>query len=255
MADSRYTYGDSPFAADRLDRVARMFEPTTRRFLERAGIRGAQLAIDLGCGPGNTTRLIAEVLRPLRTMGLDRSEIYLERARRGAPPGVAFQRHDVLATPFPVGPADVIFCRLLLAHLPRRPRVVADWATQLTSNGVLLLDEIEDFQSEEPALVDYVRLASGVVDRAGGRLIAGPELAAMPDPSGCERIADDVALMDVSPAEVATIFGMNLAVFVEDGEVEPQPALAAALHELVERGGGTVEWRVRQIAFRRADVR
>lgn len=251
MSGSRYTYGDSEFAADRLDLVARMFEPTTRRFLQRAGVRGSQLAIDLGCGPGNTTRLIAEVLLPARTVGLDRSEIYLERARRGAPPGIEFQKHDAIATPFPVGPADVVFCRLLLAHLPDRADVVARWATQLASNGVLLLDEIEDFQSDEPALMDYVRLASGVVERAGGRLVAGPELAAMPEPPGTERFMNDATLMDVSPSDTATIFAMNLAVLVEGGEVDQQSGLAAALDDIAERGAGTVEWRVRQIAFRR----
>ena len=255
MSSARYTYGDSEFAADRLDLVARMFEPTTRRFLERLGGSGPRLAIDLGCGPGNTTRLIADVLRPVRTLGLDRSATYLERARRGAPPGVEFQEHDVLATPFPVGPADVVFCRLLLAHLPDRVDVVARWATQLAPNGVLMLDEIEDFHSNQPALVDYVRLASGVVERAGGRLIAGPELATMPDPPGTERVANDAVLMDVSPSDTATIFAMNLAVLVEDGEIEQQPQLAAALADVAERSSGHIEWRVRQIAFRRADLR
>ncbi len=252
MANARYTYGDSEFAADRLDLVARMFEPTTRSFLERAGPPEPRLAIDLGCGPGNTTRLIADVLHPVRTVGLDRSATFLERARRGAPPGVEFQEHDALATPLPVGPASVLFCRLLLAHLPDRADVVARWATQLAPNGVLLLDEIEDFRSDEPALVDYVRLASGVVERGGGRLVAGPELATMPDPRGTERILDDVVLMDVSPSDTATIFDMNLTVLVEEGEVEPQPELATALAGIAQRGGGDIEWRVRQIAFRRA---
>ena len=252
MSRGRYTYGDSEFAADRLDVVARMFEPTTRTFLARAGVHEPRLAIDLGCGPGNTTRLIADVLRPVRTVGLDRSDIFLERARREAPPGVEFQEHDALATPFPVGPADVLFCRLLLAHLSDRVDVVARWATQLAPNGVLLLDEIEDFWSDEPALVDYVRLASGVVERAGGRLVAGPELAAMPDPPGTERLVNDVKLMDVSPSETATIFAMNLAVLVEDGEIQPQPELASALADVAERGSGAIEWRVRQIALRRA---
>lgn len=255
MSSARYTYGDSEFAADRLDLVARMFEPTTRRFLERVGVPEARLAIDLGCGPGNTTRLIADVLRPVRTVGLDRSVTFLERARRGAPPGVEFQEHDALATPFPMGPADVLFCRLLLAHLPDRADVVARWATQLAPNGLLLLDEIEDFRSDQPALVDYVRFASGVVERAGGRLVAGPELATMPDPPGTERVVDDVALMDVSPSDTATSFLMNLAVLVEDGEVEPQPELAAALGGIAERGAGHIEWRVRQIAFRGASLR
>jgi SAM-dependent methyltransferase len=208
------------------------------------------LAIDLGCGPGNTTRLIAEVLHPELTIGLDRSEAFVERARRGAPPGVDFSTHDVLETPLPAGPADLLFCRLLLAHLPGRAHVVARWSTQLVPGGLLLLDEIESFGSDEPALVEYVRLASGVVEQAGGRLIAGPELATMADPPGNERVDDVVVRMDVSPSDTATIFGMNLAVLVEDGQVEPQPALAAALADVAERNVAEIDWSLRQITFR-----
>jgi trans-aconitate 2-methyltransferase len=48
----RYTYGDSALAAERLGLVARMFEPTTRSFLEAVIGRSPALAVDLGCGPG-----------------------------------------------------------------------------------------------------------------------------------------------------------------------------------------------------------
>ena len=254
MTTARYTYGDSEFAADRLDLVARMFEPTTRRFLGRTGPHMPDLAVDLGCGPGNTTRLLADVLCPRRTAGLDRASSFLERARRGAPPGMDFLIHDVSVTPFPVGPADVLSCRLLLAHLPDRMGVVARWITQLVPGGVLLVDEIEEIETDEPAFTEYRALAVGVVERAGGRLIAGPELAAMLDPAGAERIGDEVVTLALSSADAATVFHMNLTVLVDGGEVEPRPALAAALAAIAAGGpGGGIVWKQRQLALRRTD--
>jgi SAM-dependent methyltransferase len=253
VSATRYTYGDSEFAAERLDLVARVFEPTSRRFLERCGAHEPRLAVDLGCGPGNTTGLIAEVLHPLRTVGLDRSGPFLERARRDALPGVTFVEHDVLETPFPIGPADVVSCRLLLSHLPDRAAAVARWATQLAPGGLLLLDEIEEVRSDEPAFMTYLALAQEVVARAGGRLLVGADLAAMPDPPRTERVVDDVVTLDISPADAARIFGMNLAVLVERGEVDPRPDLAGDLTE-IERSDEAAEtvWRMRQLAFRRA---
>lgn len=251
MSEARYAYGDSASAGDRLDLVARVFEPTTRRFLERAAPRTPRLALDLGCGPGNTTRLIADVLRPQRTVGLDRSRSFLERAGDASPAGVGFIEHDVFVTPFPVGPADLIFARLLLAHLPDRAGVVARWTTQLTPAGVVLLDEIEELLTEEPAFTEYLPIAIDVVERSGGRLMAGPELGAMPEPSGTQRIWDDVVTLDATVAQVAPIFSMNLRVLAERGEIEPRPRLERDLVHIAERGGGSIEWRIRQVAFRR----
>jgi trans-aconitate 2-methyltransferase len=251
VSGSRYTYGDSVSAGDRLDVVARVFEPTSRRFLERAAPLEPHLALDLGCGPGNTTRLIADALRPERTVGLERSPAFLERARHGAPPGVEFIEHDVFVTPFPLEPADVIFARLLLAHLPDRSDVVARWTTQLTESGVLLLDELEELPTDEPAVREYLAIVVEVVERSGGRLFCGPEMHAMSDPSGTRRTGDEVVEVGVAAADAATIFRSNLEVLTERGEIQPQPGLARDLAAIAERDAGAIAWRFRQMAFRR----
>jgi hypothetical protein len=47
MPDARYTYGDTSFAADRLDLVARVFEPTSLPFMRRVAPSHPDLALDL----------------------------------------------------------------------------------------------------------------------------------------------------------------------------------------------------------------
>jgi hypothetical protein len=91
----------------------------------------------------------------------------------------------------------------------------------------------------------------GVVERSGGHLIAGPGLAVMHDPPATARISDEVVTLEATASQIAPIFGMNLDVLVERGEVEPRPELARTLRDVAERGGGAIEWRMRQIAFRR----
>jgi trans-aconitate 2-methyltransferase len=253
VSEARYTYGDSDAAGDRLDLVARLFEATSRRFLEAAAPRMPDLALDLGCGPGNTTRLIADTLRPRRTVGFDRSRAFLERARIDAPASVGFVEHDVFATPFPTEPADVIFARLLLAHLPDRAGVVARWATQLSPGGIVLLDELEELRTEVRVFQEYLSIVVEVVERSGGRLFCGAELDAMPEPPGTQRIWDQVVTLDATASMVAPIFGANLRVLSERGEIEPRPGLERDLAEIAERGGGPIDWRLRQTAFRRAN--
>jgi trans-aconitate 2-methyltransferase len=247
-----YTYGDTELAAERLDLVARAFAPTTRRFLQREGVRGSGLALDLGCGPGNTTRLLAETLSPVRTIGLDASQAFIERARHSAPSGVTFQEHDVRTVPFPQAPADLIYCRLLLSHLPDPPEMVAQWGLQLSEDGLLMLDEMEDIAAE-PIITRYLDLTRGVVRRTGAELFVGAALDSMQDPRGLKRVANAIATFTLPQRTAATIFGMNLSVLTERGEVAPQEELSAELAALASSDvEGSTTWQVRQLVFVRS---
>jgi trans-aconitate 2-methyltransferase len=250
----RYTYGDSALAAERLGLVARMFEPTTRSFLEAVTERSPAVAVDLGCGPGPTTRLLHRVTGARSTIGLDRSEAFVAEARRDEPAGVSFMVHDVTTVPFPTEPADVVYARLLLAHLADVEGVVRRWSTTLTIGGLLLMDDLEVLDAPEPAFRRYLDdVAIAVVKAQGGDLFVGPRVHRMPDPPGCERIRDEVAASSPPASLTARVFGMNLAVLVERGETEPRPDLAAALEEVASgrRDGRRATWRVRQVAWRR----
>ena len=93
--------------------------------------------------------------------------------------------HDVREVPFPEGLADLVYCRLLLAHLVDPPGVVERWTTQLALRGLVLLDELEAIDVSDPVFAAYLdQVAIPVVEAQGARLLAGPVLAAMPDPPG-----------------------------------------------------------------------
>jgi trans-aconitate 2-methyltransferase len=251
---ARYTYGDTGLATERLRLVAEAFEPTTRSFLRRATPAHPRAALDLGCGPGHTTRLMGEVTRARHTVGLDRSDAFIATAKKAALPNISFIRHDVTVIPFPTPPAEVAFCRLLLAHLADPEGVVAGWSKQLTIDGMLLLDELEAIDAPDSGVRTYLdEVAIPVVKSQGARLLAGPVLHVMPDPPLLERVADNVVTLVPPSALSARIFAMNLSVLVNQGEIAPRPDLAAALAGISagERSAPT-EWRLRQIVFRRA---
>jgi trans-aconitate 2-methyltransferase len=251
----RYTYGDSDLAAARLERVAAMFEPTSTSFMAEAVSEPPNLAVDLGCGPGLTTRLLHRVTGSARTVGLDRSGAFLDRARDDAPTGVSFEEHDVQGVPFPTGPADVISCRLLLAHLPEPADVVARWTTQLRPGGILLLDEPEGIETDEPVCVNYLdQVARAVIAREGAELYVGPAVHAMADPPGTERTVDQVVAFTPDVSTTATVFAMNLEVLVRRGEIAPRPDLAASLDAIAAGAPAPAPtWHVRQIALRSLD--
>ena len=73
--------------------------------------------MDIGCGPGYTTRLVSSMLRPRQTVGMDISEVLVAEARRTARQGERYLVHDAAIVPFPVGPADLVYARFVATHL------------------------------------------------------------------------------------------------------------------------------------------
>jgi DNA/RNA-binding domain of Phe-tRNA-synthetase-like protein/SAM-dependent methyltransferase len=255
-----YTFGDTDVAARRLRVLSEVFGPASRALLAEVADRRPALAYDLGCGPGYTTALVSEVTSAGRTVGLDGSATYIERARTTASGPVQFGRWDVRELPFPAGPADLIYCRLLLAHLPVPAASSLSWATQLTEGGLLVLDEIEWIRAGDPVLRAHLRLAEAMVATSGARMCAGPLLGRLGDGAGLRRRLARVTELPVPTARAATMFAMNLAAW-RDQPVELGLCDRAGLAEL--RAGmarlqaspavGQITWGLHQAAYARVD--
>jgi trans-aconitate 2-methyltransferase len=254
-----YAFGDSAPAARRLGLLADLFEPASRPFLESLAGRRLGLAVDLGCGTGHTTRLLAEVLRPRRALGLDQSASFVVLAGADAPPGVDFAVHDVTAVPFPCPPADLVSCRLLLSHLADPVAALAAWATQLAPAGLLLVDEVDRIHTADPALAAYLEVAAALLASRGQTLEIGRVLHRRPDPPGLTRRHDRLATLAPPAAQAATMFAANLAVW-GDQAVADGVATRRQLDDLAEdlavvaagRRAAAITWGLRQLAYERA---
>jgi SAM-dependent methyltransferase len=245
---TRYTYGDSALAARRLALVARLFDPTSSAFVRTAGTAGA--ALDLGCGPGSSIGMVASAAGTDPTFGLERSPAFARMARAA---GHRVIVADALA-PLPARDVDLIYARLLLAHLPDPVSAVGRWSAALTAGGRALVDDLESIDTDEPALRAYLdEVALAVIRAQGGALFVGPVLHGASDPPGLLRVHDEVAAFTPPAADSARVFGMNLAVLVDRGEIAPRPDLAAELDAIASgaRPAEPVRWRVRQLAWER----
>ena len=249
----RYTYGDSALAGDRLAVVAELFGPASESFLRRVAPRAPTLAVDLGCGPGHTTRLVHRVVRAMRTVGLDRSSAFVETAAASPTPGVDFLEHDATELPWPVEAPNVAYARLLIAHLPDHAALVGSWCGALAIGGRLLLDEVEAVETDDPVIRTYLdEVAIPVVSSQGGRLIVGPALHGMADPDAAARVHDEVVTLRPPAGLTAGMFAMNLDVLAESGEIAPRPDLSEGLAALAaDPSTLPVVWHMRQIAFER----
>ena len=242
----RYTFGDSDLALRRMAIAAGVFEPTSRALLASAVTPGVGTALDLGCGAGHSTRLVAEVARPGETVGIDGSERVVAAARQATPdPAVRYEHADVTAVPLPDARRPGV--RPPPAGPPARPagrgRAVADPGA---SGGVLVLDEVEVIDPPPGVLRDYEDLVVGGRGHPGRGDVRGPLLA----PLG-GRCVD----VDVDTSVAARMFGMNLVTWRDTAlshGISDGPHLhrvAAGLAALVDAGPGvsTVRWVLRQV--------
>lgn len=255
-----YTFGDTPLAADRLRLVAEVFAEPSRAFLTEAVAARPRTALDLGCGPGVTTRLVAEVTGAQRTIGLDTSAAFLELAAIDAPPGVEFAVHDATELPLPEAPVDLVYCRLLLAHLPHPGAVVAAWASQLAPGGRLLVDEVQWIETTHPMLATYEEAVGGLVASRGAPMYAGPIVDGIREGSGWQQRSSVVRSVRVATAAAARMFSMNLTTWRDDPHIRAQYSpdaierLEYDLGVLTESSDTSdISWGIRQVAYERTD--
>ncbi|WP_243788332.1 class I SAM-dependent methyltransferase [Saccharopolyspora gloriosae] len=90
--------------------------------------------LDVACGAGRWTRVLAEQVGPERVLGLDSAGSLLEVAR-AAVPGVLFTEGDARALPFPDGFLGAVNCSDALHLLPEPNRVIAEVARCLHPAG------------------------------------------------------------------------------------------------------------------------
>jgi ubiquinone/menaquinone biosynthesis C-methylase UbiE len=211
-----YTFGDGELAAKRLELLAHAYARATRALLEWASLGRVPTMVDLGCGPGHSTRLLCELLGPGETIGLDRSPFYLGRARQDAPRGVRFLEHDVARGPLPVPPRSVLFCRFLLAHLGEPGRALADWSRSVGPGGVLLLQETAELRSELPALGRYYAWVEEMQAHYGQSLYIGRQLSALGEAAGWRVRAARETVNPIPVPVMARLHAMNLNTWRQD---------------------------------------
>jgi ubiquinone/menaquinone biosynthesis C-methylase UbiE len=253
-----YLFRDTDLAARRLKVLADVYAPTSRAFLEAVVTNTTpRIAVDLGCGPGYTTRLLAEVTACKIAVGIDASEYFLSLARQDAPEHISFLSHDVTQVPFPIEQSDLIFCRFLLTHLQDPQSIIERWATQLGPRGLLLVEEVEWIESEHPTLSTYLSIVAAMLEQQANQLYIGPALDAMPVSDGLQKRMSRVYHHPVSTKQAATMFSMNIPAWKQQPFIQQryglsmieqleQELLSLAATSTAE---GEITWGMRQIAY------
>jgi hypothetical protein len=143
-------------------------------------------------------------------------------------------------------PADLVYARLLLGHLPDPGVALAHWAAATRPPGLLVCEEPVRYRSDDPLFARYEAAVTHVVAARGATLWAGPVLDE--DPPGCARVLDRVVEHPVRAGRAAAMFWRNAATW--GSEVSDASDLLEPLRAL-ERADPDVDvmWELRQTVF------
>ena len=123
--------------------LAKILNPLTTPILLRAGKIPGGRCLDIGCGQGHTTRLLAEVLEPAECIGLDYDPKLVayaaEQAGNGA--GIRFVQGNAMQLDFPDASFDVVFTRYLLIHMADPMAVIREMMRVVKPGGKVIAFE------------------------------------------------------------------------------------------------------------------
>lgn len=101
------------------------------------------VVLDIGCGRGTSSLVIAEQLRPQRIVGLDAAPSLLAQARKRAKDlpdsTVEFIEGDFHDLPLPDGSSDIVVAAFCLYHSPHPEDIVGEIARVLAPGGLAVL--------------------------------------------------------------------------------------------------------------------
>lgn len=148
--------------------------------LARVAADGPRAVVDLGCGAGNVTRLLARRWPGASVVGVDNSEPMLSKARAAAS-GLAHVRFEAcdLATWSPEGAVDVVYSNAALHWLPDHASLFPRLARTVADGGVLAVQMPRNFDA--PSHVAVAEVATSERWRARLASLVRPAPVAAPE--------------------------------------------------------------------------
>jgi SAM-dependent methyltransferase len=248
-SDSGYQFGTGigDEELDRLEAQGAAMAPATRMIFAEAGIRPGMRVLDIGCGAGDVTFVVADLVGPDGSVvGVDRSADALARARlRAEQRGLAqvqFVEGDI-HDPAPGGPFDAMVERLVLMWVPD-PAAVLRWqATVLRPGGLVVPIEADlSMMRSLPETAFVTQVKSWLVEAfaKAGISFLGPRLWAVVQEAGLRPLG----MIGVQPHFIPGD-EVGLAFLVESMRVAEPLIVGTGVATAEEIGMDTFEQRLR----------
>ena len=166
----------------------------TREHIKRAGISSTMHVLDLGCGVGGCSRVIAATCG-CRVTAIDLTPQSIEIARKltrrcGMDERIEFREADALALPFADGTFDHVWCHNVTMNIPDKKKLASEVARVLKRGGRFSCSEVG--QGPGGALIFPLPWATD----ASASFVVTPAMMRQALEEGGLRIKEEIDLSD-----------------------------------------------------------
>lgn len=245
---------------ERLRIQAEAMAPDAAAMLDRIGVAEGWSCLDIGCGPGGITGLMAERAgKTGHVTGLDMDEEFLAIARSKAAANTKLVRGDAFGSGLPAGSFDLVHMRFVASTAGQPERLIAEAMRLAKPGGFVAIEEPDGTTLNcHPPHPSWARLKTallGAFAGVGADLELAHKLYGLMRAAGLEDVQyrpfivgvrSQDPMVDYLPATVESLRGTVLKLGLI-GESELDEALARCRAHLADPGTSFTMYTVAQV--------
>jgi ubiquinone/menaquinone biosynthesis C-methylase UbiE len=143
----RYILGNRDSEIARLEIQANLFEALTKQTLLNAGLKKGFSCIDIGCGSGSVTRLMAKMVgKTGHVVGVDMDDRYLHYCNRSitSRQNIEFIHDDICKSRLHMKERfDIVYSRFTFHHLPDRKEALRSMKRLAKKHGIVMIQDLD----------------------------------------------------------------------------------------------------------------
>jgi ubiquinone/menaquinone biosynthesis C-methylase UbiE len=181
-----YVLGNRDSEIARLEVQAALFEPLTKQTLLNAGLKKGRSCIDIGCGSGSVTRLMAKIVGETgRVVGVDIDKRYLQYCNRSTTSrqNIEFIHDDICKSRLDDKERfDIVYSRFMFHHLTDRIEAVRSMRRLTKKGGTIMIQDLDHAPGSwlcypENKVVNMLRkVYFALIKKGGGDPLVGRKL-------------------------------------------------------------------------------
>lgn len=184
--DGGYILGNQDCEITRLQTQAAFFEPITKQTLLNAGLKKDMRCIDIGCGSGSVTRLMADMVGDNGyVVGVDIDNRYLQYCNRNisSRQNIEFVHDDICNSRLDINERfDIVYSRFMFHHLSNRREAVRSMKRMTKKDGTVMIQDLDHAPGswlcypENKVFNTLRKVYVALIKKGGGDPLAGRKL-------------------------------------------------------------------------------